>query len=150
MNPALLPDRYNNKQAVGAGGAHSAQEETNAHVVDVMANVAVTDPYSFFTQYLGAVGSSQPEHKALVAEHPTAESVGILDCGATLTCLMQGYQKTLLPKPVRITGAGKGSVINCDHSVTIPCLALGCTGKLTGVYSPNFNHNLISLRSLQK
>ena len=106
-----------------------------------------------FLDYSGAVGqvSHPTEHSAEALSslpHSTQRFTVALDSGATATCLKQKMAYKPLSQPVPVTGASEGMTTVAHGTSTIPCPAL--PGKeLTGIYSPSFRHNLISLKDLQ-
>ena len=108
-----------------------------------------------FLDYTGAVGPAKTPTltssatttrvEANVAERITV----VLDSGATATCLKEKVAYKSLHQPVPVHGAGQGVLTMARGTSTIPCPALP-SKTLTGVYSPHFRHNLISLRTLQR
>jgi hypothetical protein len=91
---------------------------------------------AFYSEYLPPVPQSQ-------------EEIIVLDNGAAQSCFKAGSNIKPLPNPVQVSGACKGNSVTVRHSATLPCPALG-QRSVTGLYSPSFNHNLLSVRALQQ
>ena len=157
--PEDLPDwrveLRNRRESRGKMGfrARANVAETAPGEADVTA-AAVTLSNTFL-DYTGAVGPSQTptlDTTAAVArvEVNVAERIIVaLDSGATATCLKEKVAYKRLPQPVPVHGAGQGVLTMARGTSTISCPALPGKG-LTGVYSPAFRHNLISLKTLQR
>jgi len=80
---------------------------------------------------------------------PVKQVIVVLDSGASKTCLKDGVNKRPLITPLTAAGACKGVSVTALHQVELPCPALK-SGTVTGIYSPEFTHNLVSLRELQR
>ena len=71
-----------------------------------------------------------------------------LDSGATVTCLKQGHVYPL-ERPVTIHAAGKDMSVVAKHGARLPFPSMP-GGVIQGVYTPQFRHNLVAVRTLQK
>lgn len=76
----------------------------------------------------------------------------ILHNGASATCLKEGITHAHSSSPMTITGACKSLCITgtTTQTTSVPCPELGGNSIITGVYHPDFRHNLIPLKELQQ
>ena len=104
-----------------------------------------------------ALSATAAEHQYLNSESievlsalPRSANLLILDNGATRSCLNIGVNKQLLDVPVTVHGAYKGCDITVNYTAEIPCPHLGHGASIRGFWSPDFRHNLISVRDIQQ
>ena len=72
-----------------------------------------------------------------------------LDSGATTSCWKEKIQHQPLPKPVQVHGASSSMISYAHGTSVLPCPAVP-EQQLKGVYSPEFRHNLVAVKALQR
>ena len=151
--PRDLPNRLeelNRLKEAGMKRANANVATPPAESVDATA-AAVTLSKTFF-DYTGAVGEEVKTQSTFASTVPSpivAAAVKLtLDSGASDSCFKEkiGYKQQV--HPVQVHGAGKGMITTAHGTSTIPCPALP-SKQITGIYSPDFRYNLVSLNKLQ-
>jgi hypothetical protein len=150
--PADLPDRMKelreklDKQGAKPKGkpfVHVASDNVDDNGI----NAAIAFSPAFY-DYSGAVGEEKSSVRHALSSEALRTIRVALDSGATTSCLKEKIDYKPFSRPLAIHGAGKDMVTQAHGTSTIPCPALP-SKQLTGVYSPAFRHNLISVKNLQ-
>jgi hypothetical protein len=153
--PGDLPNRLAElkaKQSKGRKPGASAVTTDDDACADV--NVVSAKLNGLFFDYSGArqneeVACSNTVVAASAQGHKSNDITVVLDSGASVSCLKEKINFRPLAVPIKVQGAGKGMTSNAEGTSTIPCPALP-NGELNGIYCPDFRHNLVSVKGLQK
>ena len=143
QNPGASPNQLpywggpQQRRVVSAKVAQADTHDQYLFPADDVTAAVITVNSSFYAEYL-------------CPKVPHTQETIVLDNGAAESCFKAGNNIKPLPRPVPVSGACKGNRTLVTHSSTLPCPALGEHGSVTGLYSSDFNHNLLSVRALQR
>jgi hypothetical protein len=158
---ADLPNRLAGLRAKQAGGNKVVAASASGLSESYDVNSAAINLSNVCFDYSGSVVHDQAPRMtrraiAAASQHSSTEKNGaakditvVLDSGASVTCWKEKLNYQPLATPVGVNGAGIKMSFSAHGTSTVPCPSLP-QQQLRGLYSPEFRHNLVSVRGLQK